>query len=151
MASFRFRLQVVLDTHRRREQTLEGQLAERRSALARERRALDRLTGRRDAAVRRLAEQLASAVDADAAARGFRYVEAVEAQIRAQWDVVHAAVEQVEEARSALVRCRQDVEMLESLREREHAAFRRAELKRDEDAAGEVATARYVRGMGTAR
>lgn len=144
MPRFRFHLQAVLDLKQQEERALAVQLAARAAALERARDRLHQLIAQRDGVLDALASA-GPALSIDEAGRGFAYVEAAGKRIAAQAALVQRAEDELAAARAALVRCRQEIEMLEALRARQRTAWERAELQREEQIAGEIATTRFIR------
>jgi flagellar FliJ protein len=143
MPRFRFRLQAVLELKQQQEQALAVQLAARAAALERARDRLQQLIAQRDGVLDVLAAA-GRALPIDEAGQGFAYIDAAAKRIAAQAALVQQAENDLATVRAALVRCRQEIDMLEELRARQRAAWLRAELQREEKIAGEIATSRFL-------
>jgi len=142
MPRFRFRLQAVLELKQQQEQALAVQLAARAAALERARDRLQQLIAQRDGVLDALATA-GMTLSVDEAGRGFAYIDAAGKRITAQAALVQQAEDELAAVRAVLVRCRQEIEMLEELRARQRAAWLRADLQREEKIAGEIATTRF--------
>ncbi len=143
MPRFHFRLQMVLDLKQQEERALAVQLAAQAAALERARDRLQRLIALRDGVLDALAPA-GMALSIDEIRRGFAYADATGKCIATQAALVQQAEDRLAAVRAALVRCRQEIEMLEALRARQHAAWQRAELLREEKIASEIATTRFI-------
>jgi flagellar FliJ protein len=142
----RFRLQPVLSYRQDREDALKLELAGLLSAEGAAREQLDALRAESLRAMDEVrALQVEARIDVGAIAQGFFYLDAVQAALDVQVQVLAEATRQVEAKRAQLLKAMQDRKILEKLKERYQRQYAEWVRRAEQRVADDNVTVRYNR------
>ena len=144
----RFSLQRVLEYKERVQDVREGELARVVAEEHEQRQQLRRLEERRATTLNHLLEaQVQPSLDLDEITTTQAFVEGLQAQVRAQSDVVASLGVQVAEARESLLAARRETKTLEKLKENEAVRWLLGEKLLESRQLDEMSTVRFARAQ----
>lgn len=147
MKKFRFRLQVLLDQRKAKEDQLLGELGEVRREEALEIERLDELNHTLHQAWKAAEEALCAAIIPEEITRRDEYVKAVRDDIKVQELTLEAVQKRVEKKRIEVVEAVKERKVLESLRDKQEREYLLAYAHAEQNSLDEMASLRYARGM----
>ena len=151
MATFKFRLQTVLEHKQRLEDMAQLEHAQAQASQAKEERALGQLREAEGRGFDELERQrFDGRLDIEALQFGMTYLDALKVQITRQAQVVDRVRKATEAKRERLVATMQDRKALERLREKQQQDFSLAESRREAAELDEMVVMRHSRTAGAA-
>jgi flagellar FliJ protein len=145
MAGFSFRLETVLQHHRRIEEDCQRGLAAALADLTIEKRGLADIENSRDKGREEFQQKLKSNITASEMLLYQRYFDQLAFDIADRKRKVAAAVQVFEKRRTELVAALKKRKVLDKLKEKQMTAAVKKELKQEQDFMNEMAVIRYAR------
>ncbi len=145
MKRFQFRLQAALDLRRRREETLQGELAQSRVRERHEAERLERLHAAFDHAAHEAALARQGHFHPEETQAAVRYLESLEEMIATQKDLLRLVQDETRRKRAEVITATQERKALDNLREQHLRDYHRQELREEQNFLDEIATLRAAR------
>ncbi|HID95620.1 MAG TPA: flagellar export protein FliJ [Candidatus Latescibacteria bacterium] len=140
MKRFNFRLQKIMEFRQHKEEAGERELALAKTELGREETKLLRLNHKRDGCRKEILKKNNSKVDVPEILVHYTYLSKLAKEISAQTIQVDKLKDNVEEKRRILLELFKEKKILEALRERDYASYRKDSEKKEQDQMDELAS-----------